>query len=151
MICNLLFLGHHWVHQREKSASHRWCGTKVFSCCCCAWFMVFLKNINILKELLNLCKYLPSHWKYQEWYSWCIIILCHHHRCRRRCCCCCCCYFIWPPLLLQDGLWLVTKNPQLVKDYQKAILTPNTVEFQRLFDACVVSEIILFVCCCSYP
>ncbi|KAI8881733.1 YjeF domain-containing protein [Backusella circina FSU 941] len=31
-----------------------------------------------------------------------------------------------------DGLYLVQQHPETVKDYKKAVLTPNVVEFQRL-------------------
>ncbi|KAL4400143.1 ATP-dependent NAD(P)H-hydrate dehydratase [Malassezia pachydermatis] len=34
-----------------------------------------------------------------------------------------------------DGLWLVQNDPESVKGYKRAILTPNVVEFQRLCDA----------------
>lgn len=40
-----------------------------------------------------------------------------------------------------DGLWLIQKEPRLVKGYRKAILTPNVVEFKRLCDAMVGSKI----------
>lgn len=36
-----------------------------------------------------------------------------------------------------DGLWLVQHEPHLVKDYARAVLTPNVVEFGRLCDAMV--------------
>lgn len=36
-----------------------------------------------------------------------------------------------------DGLWLVQNDPESVKGYKRAILTPNVVEFQRLCDAMV--------------
>jgi len=31
-----------------------------------------------------------------------------------------------------DGLWLIQKHPEYVKGYQKAVLTPNVMEFERL-------------------
>ncbi|ORY88149.1 Ribokinase-like protein [Leucosporidium creatinivorum] len=34
-----------------------------------------------------------------------------------------------------DGLWLVQSDPEVVKGYKKAVLTPNVVEFKRLCDA----------------
>lgn len=37
-----------------------------------------------------------------------------------------------PVVLDADALYLLAINPQLVKDYPKAILTPNVVEFDRL-------------------
>ncbi|XP_029065653.1 ATP-dependent (S)-NAD(P)H-hydrate dehydratase isoform X2 [Monodon monoceros] len=36
---------------------------------------------------------------------------------------------------LQDGLWLVAQQPALIQGYQKAVLTPNHVEFSRLAEA----------------
>lgn len=36
-----------------------------------------------------------------------------------------------------DGLWLVQSDPEVVKGYKKAVLTPNVVEFKRLCDAVV--------------
>lgn len=36
-----------------------------------------------------------------------------------------------------DGLWLVQEDPEVVKGYKKAVLTPNVVEFKRLCDAVV--------------
>jgi ATP-dependent NAD(P)H-hydrate dehydratase len=38
----------------------------------------------------------------------------------------------------QDGLFLVQNHPETVKDYQKAVLTPNVVEFKRLCEAMVM-------------
>ncbi|CAM0135776.1 hypothetical protein VKS41_001792 [Umbelopsis sp. WA50703] len=34
-----------------------------------------------------------------------------------------------------DGLFLVQNNPEIVQNYQKAVLTPNVVEFKRLCDS----------------
>lgn len=40
------------------------------------------------------------------------------------------------PLVIDaDGLFLIQQNPDLIKGYEKAILTPNVVEFQRLRSA----------------
>ena len=36
-----------------------------------------------------------------------------------------------------DGLWLVQQEPEVIKGYQKCVLTPNVVEFQRLCQAVV--------------
>lgn len=37
------------------------------------------------------------------------------------------------PLVIDaDGLFLIQQNPDLIKGYSKAVLTPNVVEFQRL-------------------
>lgn len=40
-----------------------------------------------------------------------------------------------PVVIDADGLWLVTERPALVLGYQKAILTPNHMEFSRLHQA----------------
>jgi NAD(P)H-hydrate repair Nnr-like enzyme with NAD(P)H-hydrate dehydratase domain len=40
-------------------------------------------------------------------------------------------------VFLQDGLFLVQNNPEIVQNYQKAVLTPNVVEFKRLCDSMV--------------
>lgn len=39
--------------------------------------------------------------------------------------------------LQQDGLWLVTQQPSVIQGYQKGILTPNFMEFTRLYEALV--------------
>jgi ATP-dependent NAD(P)H-hydrate dehydratase len=36
-----------------------------------------------------------------------------------------------------DALWMIQKEPSLIKGYIKAVLTPNVVEFQRLSEALV--------------
>ncbi|CAG8542216.1 101_t:CDS:2 [Funneliformis caledonium] len=39
------------------------------------------------------------------------------------------------PLVIDaDGLFLIQNHPEIIKDYHKAILTPNVVEFKRLCD-----------------
>ncbi|XP_024609784.1 ATP-dependent (S)-NAD(P)H-hydrate dehydratase isoform X1 [Neophocaena asiaeorientalis asiaeorientalis] len=40
-----------------------------------------------------------------------------------------------PIVIDADGLWLVTQQPALIQGYQKAVLTPNHVEFSRLAEA----------------
>ncbi|KAM5147450.1 ATP-dependent (S)-NAD(P)H-hydrate dehydratase isoform 3-T3 [Callospermophilus lateralis] len=40
-----------------------------------------------------------------------------------------------PVVVDADGLWLVAQQPALVHGYQKAVLTPNHVEFIRLYEA----------------
>ncbi|ORX95949.1 Ribokinase-like protein [Basidiobolus meristosporus CBS 931.73] len=40
-----------------------------------------------------------------------------------------------PIVIDADGLYLVQKDPDVVKGYRKAILTPNVVEFKRLCEA----------------
>lgn len=37
-----------------------------------------------------------------------------------------------PVVIDADGLWLIAQQPTLIQGYQKAILTPNHVEFSRL-------------------
>ena len=33
-----------------------------------------------------------------------------------------------------DGLWLLQNEPEVIKGYRKAVLTPNVAEFARLCD-----------------
>uniref|UniRef100_A0A0P6J488 ATP-dependent (S)-NAD(P)H-hydrate dehydratase n=1 Tax=Heterocephalus glaber TaxID=10181 RepID=A0A0P6J488_HETGA len=40
-----------------------------------------------------------------------------------------------PVVIDADGLWLVAQRPALILGYQKAILTPNHMEFSRLHEA----------------
>ncbi|XP_012493395.1 PREDICTED: ATP-dependent (S)-NAD(P)H-hydrate dehydratase isoform X2 [Propithecus coquereli] len=40
-----------------------------------------------------------------------------------------------PVVVDADGLWLVAQQPALIQGYQKAILTPNHMEFGRLYEA----------------
>lgn len=40
-----------------------------------------------------------------------------------------------PIIVDADGLWLVTEQPSVIQGYQKAILTPNYMEFSRLYEA----------------
>lgn len=45
------------------------------------------------------------------------------------------------PLVIDaDGLWLVTQQPELVKGYARAVLTPNSMEYKRLAKALVGDE-----------
>lgn len=37
----------------------------------------------------------------------------------------------------QDGLWLVSQQPSVIQGYQKGILTPNLMEFTRLYESLV--------------
>ena len=39
--------------------------------------------------------------------------------------------------LLQDGLFMVTSYPEIIKNYTRAILTPNAMEFSRLYNSMV--------------
>lgn len=40
-----------------------------------------------------------------------------------------------PIVIDADGLWLVTQQPAIIQGYQKSILTPNIMEFTRLYEA----------------
>ncbi|KAM8785953.1 ATP-dependent (S)-NAD(P)H-hydrate dehydratase isoform 3-T3 [Rhynchonycteris naso] len=40
-----------------------------------------------------------------------------------------------PVVIDADGLWLITQQPTLIQGYQKAVLTPNHMEFSRLSEA----------------
>uniref|UniRef100_A0A1A8EG26 ATP-dependent (S)-NAD(P)H-hydrate dehydratase n=1 Tax=Nothobranchius kadleci TaxID=1051664 RepID=A0A1A8EG26_NOTKA len=40
-----------------------------------------------------------------------------------------------PVVIDADGLWLITQQPSVIQGYQKGILTPNFMEFTRLFEA----------------
>ncbi|XP_067842824.1 ATP-dependent (S)-NAD(P)H-hydrate dehydratase [Heptranchias perlo] len=40
-----------------------------------------------------------------------------------------------PIVIDADGLWIVTHEPSVIQGYTKAILTPNVVEFSRLYKA----------------
>lgn len=44
----------------------------------------------------------------------------------------------------QDGLWLVSQQPSVIQGYQKGILTPNFMEFTRLYES-LVSQVQLRV------
>ena len=37
-----------------------------------------------------------------------------------------------PVVIDADGLWHLTNNPNVIKGYRKAVLTPNAVEFSNL-------------------
>lgn len=39
-----------------------------------------------------------------------------------------------PIVIDADGLYLVTQYPEVIKNYERAILTPNVVEFSRLYE-----------------
>ncbi|XP_042586810.1 ATP-dependent (S)-NAD(P)H-hydrate dehydratase isoform X2 [Cyprinus carpio] len=40
-----------------------------------------------------------------------------------------------PIIIDADGLWLVAKEPSVIQGYQRGILTPNFMEFTRLYEA----------------
>ncbi|XP_034376707.1 ATP-dependent (S)-NAD(P)H-hydrate dehydratase isoform X5 [Arvicanthis niloticus] len=44
-----------------------------------------------------------------------------------------------PVVIDADGLWLIAQQPALIHGYQKAVLTPNHVEFSRLWEAVLSS------------
>ncbi|XP_052017896.1 ATP-dependent (S)-NAD(P)H-hydrate dehydratase isoform X5 [Apodemus sylvaticus] len=46
-----------------------------------------------------------------------------------------------PVVIDADGLWLIAQQPALIHGYQKAILTPNHVEFSRLWEAVLSSPV----------
>lgn len=39
-----------------------------------------------------------------------------------------------PVVIDADGLWLITQQPSVIQGYHKSILTPNIMEFTRLYD-----------------
>ncbi|ANB13761.1 NADHX dehydratase [Sugiyamaella lignohabitans] len=45
-----------------------------------------------------------------------------------------------PIVIDADGLYLIQNQPDLIKGYEKAILTPNVVEFQRLCKALEIDD-----------
>ncbi|XP_041128615.1 ATP-dependent (S)-NAD(P)H-hydrate dehydratase-like [Polyodon spathula] len=40
-----------------------------------------------------------------------------------------------PVVVDADGLWLIARQPSIIQGYQRAILTPNYMEFSRLYEA----------------
>ncbi|XP_006884014.1 PREDICTED: ATP-dependent (S)-NAD(P)H-hydrate dehydratase [Elephantulus edwardii] len=40
-----------------------------------------------------------------------------------------------PIVIDADGLWLIAQQPSLIQGYRKAVLTPNYMEFSRLYEA----------------
>ncbi|KAG7463402.1 hypothetical protein MATL_G00176140 [Megalops atlanticus] len=40
-----------------------------------------------------------------------------------------------PIIIDADGLWLIAQQPSIIQGYQKGILTPNFMEFSRLYEA----------------
>ncbi|KTG06720.1 hypothetical protein cypCar_00022981 [Cyprinus carpio] len=47
-----------------------------------------------------------------------------------------------PIIIDADGLWLVAKEPSVIQGYQRGILTPNFMEFTRLYEAMGEEDII---------
>jgi len=65
------------------------------------------------------------------------------------------CKLVYFNFIIQDGLWLVAKEPSVIQGYQRGILTPNFMEFTRLYEAMVsfgcaktfyVPALVLFLC-----
>lgn len=55
-----------------------------------------------------------------------------------------------PIVIDADGLWLVAQQPSVIQGYQKGILTPNYMEFTRLYEAMVSLPVLAqCVCVCS--
>ncbi|XP_017946736.1 ATP-dependent (S)-NAD(P)H-hydrate dehydratase isoform X1 [Xenopus tropicalis] len=40
-----------------------------------------------------------------------------------------------PIVIDADGLWLIAQQPSIIQGYQRAVLTPNFMEFSRLYEA----------------
>lgn len=51
---------------------------------------------------------------------------------------------------LQDGLWLISQQPSLIQGYQRAILTPNYMEFSRLYEAMVSCFLSWYLSLCKF-
>ncbi|XP_068124143.1 ATP-dependent (S)-NAD(P)H-hydrate dehydratase isoform X1 [Hyperolius riggenbachi] len=46
------------------------------------------------------------------------------------------------PLVIDaDGLWLIAQQPSIIQGYQRAILTPNFMEFTRLYEAMLTEPV----------
>ena len=55
--------------------------------------------------------------------------------------------------ILQDGLWLVTTEPDIITGYSSTILTPNAMEFTRLYKKVVrmkESRVNIYACYAQY-
>ena len=48
---------------------------------------------------------------------------------------------------VQDALWLVAQQPDVINGYEKVVLTPNTAEFEQLC-SCSSVPVDLQVSCC---
>ncbi|KAJ1116230.1 hypothetical protein NDU88_004448 [Pleurodeles waltl] len=42
-----------------------------------------------------------------------------------------------PIVIDADGLWLIAQEPSIIQGYKQAILTPNVIEFSRLYEAVI--------------
>ncbi|XP_063809239.1 ATP-dependent (S)-NAD(P)H-hydrate dehydratase isoform X1 [Pseudophryne corroboree] len=46
------------------------------------------------------------------------------------------------PLVIDaDGLWLIAQQPSIIQGYQRAVLTPNFMEFSRLYEAMLTEPV----------
>ncbi|XP_056411728.1 ATP-dependent (S)-NAD(P)H-hydrate dehydratase isoform X5 [Hyla sarda] len=46
------------------------------------------------------------------------------------------------PLVIDaDGLWLIAQQPSVIQGYQRAVLTPNFMEFSRLYEAVLTEPV----------
>lgn len=46
------------------------------------------------------------------------------------------------PLVIDaDGLWLIAQQPSIIQGYQRAVLTPNFMEFTRLYEAMLTEPV----------
>ncbi|XP_063315874.1 ATP-dependent (S)-NAD(P)H-hydrate dehydratase isoform X1 [Pelobates fuscus] len=46
-----------------------------------------------------------------------------------------------PIVIDADGLWLVAQEPSIIQGYQRAVLTPNFMEFSRLYEAMLTEPV----------
>ncbi|KAM8976743.1 ATP-dependent (S)-NAD(P)H-hydrate dehydratase [Pelodytes ibericus] len=46
-----------------------------------------------------------------------------------------------PIVIDADGLWLVAQQPLIIQGYQRAVLTPNFMEFSRLYEAMLTEPV----------
>uniref|UniRef100_A0A8C5M965 ATP-dependent (S)-NAD(P)H-hydrate dehydratase n=1 Tax=Leptobrachium leishanense TaxID=445787 RepID=A0A8C5M965_9ANUR len=46
-----------------------------------------------------------------------------------------------PIVIDADGLWLVAQEPAIIQGYQRAVLTPNFMEFSRLYEAMLTEPV----------
>lgn len=46
-----------------------------------------------------------------------------------------------PIVIDADGLWLIAQEPAIIQGYQRAVLTPNFMEFSRLYEAMLTEPV----------
>ncbi|KAG9492238.1 hypothetical protein GDO78_000647 [Eleutherodactylus coqui] len=46
-----------------------------------------------------------------------------------------------PVVIDADGLWLIAQQPSVIQGYQRAVLTPNFMEFSRLYEAVLTEPV----------